>query len=107
MGGVDKLIGCLPSQAHPSNLKKVPKVLPQVTGIPGHLPSLQAGLGHTGLYYDCKEVKLMAPYKGNQTSPIPGRLADQSSVLGRSTSEHSDSGRPDPVPGVDNKSVEI
>ena len=27
-----------------------------------------------------KEVKLMALYKGNQTSPIPGRLSDQSSV---------------------------
>ena len=47
------------------------------------------------------------PDKGNQTSPVPGRVAYQGPVSGRSTSEHSDSGRPDPVLGVDNKSGEV
>ena len=54
-----------------------------------------------------KEVKLMALTRRNQTSPVPGRLADQGPVSGRSTSEHSDSGRSDPVLKVDNKSGEI
>ena len=40
------------------------------------------------------------------TLTIPGRLPDQSPVSGRSTSEHSDNGRPDPVLQVDNKSGE-
>ena len=42
-----------------------------------------------------------------QTSPIPGRLADQVPVSGRSPSEHSGSGRPNPVLGVDNKPGKI
>ena len=70
-------------------------------------PSLQAGHGPTGLCIDCKRGDADDPYKGNQTSPIPGRLADQSPVSGRSTSEHSDSDRRDPVLKVDNKSGEI
>ena len=54
-----------------------------------------------------KEVKLMALSKGFKTSPIPGHLADQGPVSGRSPSEHSGSGRPNPVPGVDNKPEKI
>ena len=54
-----------------------------------------------------KEVKLMALRRGNQTSPVPGRLAYQGPASGRSTSEHSDSGRSDTVLEVDNKSGEI
>ena len=53
-----------------------------------------------------REVKLM-PLKGNETSPVPGQLAYQGPVSGRSTCEHSDSGRSDPVLRVDNKSGEI
>ena len=52
-----------------------------------------------------KEVKLLS--RGLKTSPIPGRLADQVPVSGRSPSEHSGSGRPNPVLGVDNKSGKI
>ena len=52
-----------------------------------------------------KEVKLMALSRGLR--PIPGRLADQVPVSGRSPSEHSGSGRPNPVLGVDNKSGKI
>ena len=50
-----------------------------------------------------KEVKLMALQR-TQASPIPGRLADQAPVSGGSPSEHSGSGRPNPVLGVDHKS---
>ena len=42
--------------------------------------------------------------KGSQTSPIPGRLAYQGPVSERSTSEHSDHGRPDTVLRVYNQS---
>ena len=104
MGVIDRLIRCLPSHPHPPKLKEVPKVLPQVSGVPVHLPSLRASHSPTGFYNDCKGSEADGPDKGNQTSPVPGRLAYQGPVSERSRSEHSDSGRPDSVLRVDNKS---
>ena len=49
------------------------------------------------LYNDCKGSEANGPLQRTQTSPIPGRLADQVPVSGGSPSEHSDSGRPYPV----------
>ena len=83
MGIVDRSIGRLPSHPHPSSLKEIPKILPQVSGVSVHLPTFRTGQ---------KEVKLMALSR-SQTPPIPGRLADQVSVTGGSPSEHSGSGR--------------
>ena len=100
---VDRLTRCPPSHPHPPKLKEVHKILPQVTGVPVHLPSLRASHGPTGLYNDCKRSEIDGPDKGNQTSPVPGRLAYQGPNSGRSTSEHSYSGRPDSVLRVDNK----
>ena len=60
-----------------------------------------------GLYNDCKGSVASGPIQRTQTSPIPGRLADQMPVSGGSPSEHSDSGRPNPVLGLDNKSGKI
>ena len=107
MGSVDRFIGRLPSYPHPRKLKEVPKVLPRVTGVPVHLPSLRAGHDPTGLHNDCKRSETDDPDKGNQTSPVPGRLAHQSPVSRRSTSKHSDSGKHDQVLRVDNKSGKI
>ena len=107
MGVVDRLIRRLPSHPHLPKLKEVPKVLPQVTGVPVHLPSLQASHSATGLYNDCKRSEADGPDKGNKTSPVPGRLAYQGPVSGRSTSEHSDSGRSHSGLRVDNKSGEV
>ena len=53
-----------------------------------------------------KDVKLMALSKG-LSPPIPGRLADQVSIPGGSPSEHSGSGRSDPVLGMDHQSTKI
>ena len=39
MGIVDRSIGRLPSHPHPSSLKEIPKILPQVSGVPVHLPT--------------------------------------------------------------------
>ena len=88
MGVVDRLIRRLPSHPHPPKLKEVPKVLPQVTGVSVHLPSLKATHGPTGLYNDCKRREADGPDNGNQTSPVPGRLAYHCPVSGRSKSEH-------------------
>ena len=107
MDVVDKLVGRLPSHPHPPKLKEIPKVLPQVTGVPVHLPDLRDSHRPPGLHSDRKRNEADGPDKGNQTSPIPGQLAYQGLVSGRSTSEHSDSGRCDPVLRVDNKSEEI
>ena len=54
MGVIDRLIRRLPPHPHPPKLKEVPKVLPQVTGVPVHLPSFWASHSPTGLYNDCK-----------------------------------------------------
>ena len=107
MGIVDRPIGRLPSHPHPPKLKEIPKVLPQVTGVPVHLPSVRTSHSLTGLYNDCKGSEANGPLQRTQTSLIPGRLADQVPVSGRSPSEHSGSGRPNPVLGVDNKSGKI
>ena len=107
MGVVDRPIRRLPSHPHPPKLQEVPKVLPQVTCVPVHLPSLRASHGPSGLYNDCKRIEADGADKGNQTSPVPGQLAYQGPVSRTSTSEQSDSGTPDLVLRVDNKSGEI
>ena len=104
MGVVDRPNRRLPSQPHPPKLKEVPKVLPQVASVSVHFPSLRTSHDSSGLYNDCKRGEADGPVKGNQTSPVPGRLADQGPVAGRSTSKHSDSGGPKTVLRVDNKS---
>ena len=45
----------------PPKLKEVPKVLPQVTGVPVYLPSLRASHGPTGLYNDYKRSEADDP----------------------------------------------
>ena len=103
MGIVDRFVGRLPTHPHPSKLKEIPKVLLQVSGVPVHLPPIRTSHSPPGLYNDCKGSETNGPLKRTQNSPIPGRLADQVPVSGGSPSEHSGSGRPNPVLGVDNK----
>ena len=85
-GIVDRPIRCLPSHPHPPKLKEIPKVLPQVAGVPVHLSSFRPGHSPSGLYNDCKGSEAYGPHEGTQTSPIPGQLADQVPVSGRSPS---------------------
>ena len=85
---IDRSIGRLPSHPHPPKLKEIPKVLPQVTGIPVHLSSFQPGHSSSGLYNDCKGSEANGPLEGSQTSPIPGCLANLVSVSARNPSEH-------------------
>ena len=101
MGVIDR---CLPSHPHPPKLKEVPKVVRQVTGFLDYLPSFWVSHGPSDLYNDCKRSEADGPDKGNQALPVPGRLPYKGPVSGRSTSEHSESGRSDPVLIVDNKS---
>ena len=107
MGIVDRPIGRLPSHPHPPKLKEIPKVLPQVTSVPVQLPSFRTSHSPPGLYNDRKRSEAHGPLQRTQTLPIPGQLADQFPVSGRSPSEHSGSDRPNPVLGVDNKSGKI
>ena len=104
MGIVNSPIGRLHSHPHPPKLKDIPKVLPQVTGVPVHLPSFRTSHSPPGLCDDCKGSEGNGPLQRTQTSPIPGRLAYQVPVSGGSPSEHSGGGRTNPVLGVDNKS---
>ena len=104
MGIVDRSIGRLPPHPHSSTLKEIPKILKQVSGVPIHFPPLWTGHSPPSLYNDCKRSKADGLLQRSQTSPIPGRLADQVPVSGGSPSEHSGSGRSNPVLGVDHKS---
>ena len=70
----------------------------QFTSLPFRLATARPGL-----YNDCKGSETNGPLKRTQNSPIHGRLADQVPVSGGSPSEHSGSGRPNPVLGVDKK----
>ena len=60
-----------------------------------------------GLYHDHKGGEAHGPLPRAQTPPIPGRLADQVSIPGGSPSEHSGSGRSNPVLGMDHQSTKI
>ena len=66
MGIVDRSIGRLPSHPHPSPLKEIPKILPQVSGVPVLLPTFRTVHNPPGLYH----------LQRSQTPPIPGHLAD-------------------------------
>ena len=107
MSIVNRSIGRLPSYPHPPKLKEIPNVLPQVSGVPVHIPPLRTGQSPPGLSNDCKGSQADGPRQKSQTSPIPGRLADQVPVSGGSPTEHSGSGRSNPVLGVDNKSGKV
>ena len=91
---------------HP-NSRKYLRFCLQVAGVPVHLSSIRPGHSPSGLCNESKGSEANSPHEGTQTSPIPGRLADQVPVSGRSPSEHSGRGRPNPVLGLDNKSGEI
>ena len=101
MGIVDRPIGPLPLHPHPPKLKEIHKVLPQVTGVPVHRPPFRTSHRPPGLYNYFKGSEANGLLQGTQTSPIPGRLVDQVRVSGGSPGEHSGSGRPNPVLGVD------
>ena len=107
MSSVDRSIACLPSHPHPSSLKEIPKILPQVSGVPVHLPTFWTGHSPPGLYHDRKGGEAHGPLQRAQTPPIPGRLADQVSIPRGSPSEHSGSGRSNPVLGMDHQSAKI
>ena len=66
MGIIDRPIGRLPSHPHPPKLKKIPKVLPQVAGIPVHLPPFQTSHSPPGLYNDCKGSEANGPPQRTQ-----------------------------------------
>ena len=60
MGIIDRPVRRLPSHPHPSKLKKILKVLPQVTGVPVHLPPFRTSHSPQVFTMIVKEVKLMA-----------------------------------------------
>ena len=59
---------------HPNSRKYL---LLQVTGVPVRLPSFWTSHSPPGLYNDRKGSEAHGPLQRTQTSPIPGRLADQ------------------------------
>ena len=61
MGIVDRSIGRLPSHPHPSSLKEIPKILPQVSGVPVHLPTFRTGHSTPGPYHDRKGGEAHGP----------------------------------------------
>ena len=54
VGIVNRTVGRLPTHPHPSQLKEIPKVLLQVSGVPVHLPPIRTSHSPPGLYNDCK-----------------------------------------------------
>ena len=87
--------------------QEIPKILPQVSGVPVHIPPIWTGHSAPGLYNDRKGSQTHGPLQRTQTSSIPGQLGDQVSVSGGSSSEHSGSGRSNPVLGVYHNSGKV
>ena len=81
--------------------------MPQVLGVPVHLPLLRTGHSPPGLYLNRKRGEAHGALQRAQTPPIPGRLADQVSVAGGIPSGHSGSGRSNSVLGMDHQSGKI
>ena len=77
MGVVDRPIRRIPSHLHSPKLKEIPKVFATGHKFSFHPHSLRASHGPSGLYNDCKRSEVDGPDKENQTSPVPGRLADR------------------------------
>ena len=67
MGIVDRSVGRLPTHPHPPNLKEIPKVLLQGSGVPVHLPPVRAGHSPPGLYNDCKGSETNGPLIRSQS----------------------------------------
>ena len=72
MGIVDRSIG----HPHLPPLKEIPKILPQVSGVPVLLPTFWTVHSPPGLYHDRKGGEAHGPLQRSQTPPIPGQLAD-------------------------------
>ena len=64
MGIVDRPIRRLPSHPHSPKLKEIPKVVPQVTGVPVHLPPFRTSHSPQVFTMIVQEVKLMALSRG-------------------------------------------
>ena len=64
MGIVNRSIGRLPSHPHLPTLKEIPKILPQVSGVPVHIPPIGLATAPQVFTMIVKEVKLMALNRG-------------------------------------------
>ena len=106
MGVVDKPIRRLPSHLHSPKLKEVPKVLPQVTSF--QFTSLPFGLATAPQVFTVivKEVELMALTSGISLHQYLDDWVIRPS-LRKKHNKHSDSGRPNPVLRLGNKSGEV
>ena len=67
MSIIDRSIGRLPSHPHPSSLKEIPKILPQVSGVPVHPPTFRTGHSPPGLYHDRKGGETHGPLQRSQS----------------------------------------
>ena len=61
---IDRPVGRLSSHPHPPKLKEIPKVLPQVSGVPVHFPPFRTSHSPQVFTMIVKEVKLMALSRG-------------------------------------------
>ena len=64
MGIIDRSIGPLPSHPHPTSLKEIPKILPQVSGVPVLLPTFRTVHRPQVFTMIVKEVKHTALSRG-------------------------------------------
>ena len=102
MGIVDRPIGHLPSHPHPPNSRKYPRFCHR-----SHMfqfTSLRTSHSPQVFTMIVKEVKLIALLRGLRLHQYLDDWVVP--VSGRSRSEHSDSGRSNPVLAVENKSDE-
>ena len=61
MGSVNRPVGRLPPHPHPSKLKEVSKILPQVTGVPVHLAPIRTSHSPPGIHHGRQRSEAHGP----------------------------------------------
>ena len=100
IGLLNRPLRHLPSHFHPPRLKKIPKVHPPSPNLAIFLSAFQASDSPTGLYNDIQRSEAIGTLQGNQTPPVPGRLAHQGAISERVTFKCKDHCEPNRVLGL-------
>ena len=109
-GGMDhfhRSVGRILAPPYPPTIKKISEVPSQGGHIPVHKPTLWASHSTTGLHFTGKRGQIVSTKTGHSTTPVPGRLAHQSSVTSRIPEAYSQSALINPVAGLHGKSPEL
>ena len=107
MGHIHRLQSRLLPHTNSKSVQEVHAFSPPGSVLPVQSPILWSIHSSHGVHSGGQRGQTHGTSEGYKDPPIPGRLAGQVSAAGGSPSEHSGSGRSNPVLGMDHQSGEI